>query len=78
MSSPMRSRSAFSDRHLPDDLALVHHRYAVGHHQELIEVLGDEQDAHTLCPLLAKELVDGLGGAYVQPGARVGGNHDSR
>ena len=56
------------------DAPLVHHSHPVRHHENLIEVLADEQDGHALVPLSEQSLVHKLRGANVQTARRMLGN----
>ena len=58
--------------------AVVHHQQAVGQHQELVEVLGDQQDGDTSSPLGHQEVLDRLDALDVETSGRLGRNHNLR
>ena len=61
-----------------DDLALVHHVDPVGQGEELVELLGDQQDRRAASRELEQQPVDGLDGPDVQAAGRLDGDEQRR
>ena len=74
MSSPIVLDVRRVDRERPDDPALVHHVDPVGQRQDLVELLGDQEDRGAGGAARRGAAVDRLDGADVQAARRLDGD----
>ena len=78
MNRPISWMSAVSASNEPGDPALVHDDDPVGQGQELVELLGDQQDRGARLAQLEQHPVDALDAADVQPARGLDGHHQRR